>query len=933
QVMSEYRFCRVCGGNNRDNPALRLGENYVSKGSGVYTCEKDRQWFYKNAKLTKVCPKGEMDANAPENCDISVCPACKLHKCYRIGLKLKPQNSANCTTNGDPAHAYLQPNTPIANNGHNFVVNSNLTPTVGPNNQILQPVAGPSTTVPSNTNIMGSYPESVNTENDLLAQLLDMTDIEMMLTDEMGDTGIENLNPNQDFTQQSPQTSVHNTMAVESYQGAPVAQAATSGSTQTIAHNNTIARQTDTSDDHTIDDMIFTFINKINLGLVPTSGDPLLGKMKHIQVNENHNKIMVEQIRCELKQPGRLTQFLDATGLHREAIGMAEMFRTEEPWPYTNGWDLKVINASILRSGSSKYFSMDSSPRGRAIVFVTVDGLDVEIMRWKSIFGQLGFQYDVYREATCSQILDVLLGVSCQRFDADALLVMFIGGGYDEKIRGYSDRPDMSFTDIADIFSDSSATQQMETNEQIKNANMNFTPMDLWRNPMEDITQFGQAFSYTIAQYACKKHLTDLVEMTNKRLVSEQRDNENQKIMVAALDMTRDIYFNPGENYVLPGSGIYTCEADRQWFYRNAKFATVCQRTENGAPDMAICTCSSDKLHKCFSIGMRYEYNTQDMPQNSARRTKRHRSNTTQGTGFVPNQGYNYNLGTDHYSGHPPTNTSAIQQINGGNTYPAQVHSQQFNVYNQGINASEMHTSTSTQVLANTSMTVAANNGNLGLNRLQTNNTITTPTNSSLDNRIDDMKIQQNEHENKCRIQHIRNVLKDPVRMKQFLDNTGTHQLANELVEMFKMDYPWPYRTDLPELPVVRASELRSGNTRYFFMDSNPRGRAIVFISTDGLDGEADRWESILGQLGFEKDVYRKAKCSQIRDVLLGVSGQPFDADALFVMFIGGGYDEKICGYGGNEMSFKEIVDIFSDTNCVSLRNKPKIFVFNTFSI
>ncbi|CAG2167727.1 unnamed protein product, partial [Oppiella nova] len=127
-----------------------------------------------------------------------------------------------------------------------------------------------------------------------------------------------------------------------------------------------------------------------------------------------------------------------------------------------------------------------------------------------------------------------------------------------------------------------------------------------------------------------------------------------------------------GENYVRPGSCIYTCEADRQWFYRNAKFATVCQRTENGAPDMAICTCSSDKLHKCFSIGMRYEYNTQDMPQNSARRTKRHRSNTNQGTGFVPNQGYNYNLGTDHYSGHPPTNTSAIQQINGGYTYPAQ---------------------------------------------------------------------------------------------------------------------------------------------------------------------------------------------------------------------------------------------------------------------
>ena len=69
-------------------------------------------------------------------------------------------------------------------------------------------------------------------------------------------------------------------LTVESYQRALVAQSATSGSPQTIAYNNTIAKQTDTSDDHTIDDMIFTFINKINLGLVPTSGDPLLSKMK-----------------------------------------------------------------------------------------------------------------------------------------------------------------------------------------------------------------------------------------------------------------------------------------------------------------------------------------------------------------------------------------------------------------------------------------------------------------------------------------------------------------------------------------------------------------------------------------------------------------------------------------------------------------------------
>ncbi|CAG2168514.1 unnamed protein product [Oppiella nova] len=134
----------------------------------------------------------------------------------------------------------------------------------------------------------------------------------------------------------------------------------------------------------------------------------------------------------------------------------------EEPWPYTNDMDLKVINASILRSGSSRYFLMDSQPRGRAIVFVATDGLMDEADRWSSIFKQLGFQYDVYRDATCIQIRDVLEVIRDKPFDANALFVMFIGGGYNENICGYA--------------------------------------MDSWRNPTESITLFGQAFSYTIAQ-------------------------------------------------------------------------------------------------------------------------------------------------------------------------------------------------------------------------------------------------------------------------------------------------------------------------------------------------------------------------------------------------------------------------------------------------
>ncbi|CAG2178658.1 unnamed protein product, partial [Oppiella nova] len=255
-----------------------------------------------------------------------------------------------------------------------------------------------------------------------------------------------------------------------------------------------------TSDDHTIDDMIHSLLNKINLGLITTNDEPLLGKMKEIQVNENHIKIKIEEIRRELKKPGRLIKLLDATGLHQEAIGMAEMFRMEEPWPYTNDMDLKVINASILRSGSSRYFLMEFQPRGRAIVFVTTDGLMDEADRWASIFKQLGFQYAVYRDATCIQIRDVLEVIRDKPFDANALFVVFIGGGYNENICGYGNRPhnEMSFTDIVDIFSDRNPTKQLETDQEIeKHIHMNYNlprtyviythskSMDSWRNPTE----------------------------------------------------------------------------------------------------------------------------------------------------------------------------------------------------------------------------------------------------------------------------------------------------------------------------------------------------------------------------------------------------------------------------------------------------------------
>ncbi|CAG2182052.1 unnamed protein product, partial [Oppiella nova] len=65
-----------------------------------------------------------------------------------------------------------------------------------------------------------------------------------------------------------------------------------------------------------------------------------------------------------------------------------------------------------------------------------------------------------------------------------------------------------------------------------------------WLSHAEGMTLFGQAFSYSIAQYACNLHLTDLVNLTRKRLAYEQGDSDPQIVMVS-VDILRQIYFNP----------------------------------------------------------------------------------------------------------------------------------------------------------------------------------------------------------------------------------------------------------------------------------------------------------------------------------------------------------------------------------------------------
>ncbi|CAG2169069.1 unnamed protein product [Oppiella nova] len=131
---------------------------------------------------------------------------------------------------------------------------------------------------------------------------------------------------------------------------------------------------------------------------------------------------------------------------------------------------------------------------------------------------------------------------------------------------------------------------------------------------------------------------------------------------------------------------------------------------------------------------------------------------------------------------------------------------------------------------------------------------------------------------------------------------------------------------------VKNAHTLRSGASRWFVMDSAPRGQVIVFLQLDELKKEADRFNHIFQQLYFSVDIHVNYSCDKILDTLKHASRQEFKKDALIVMFIGHGHDEMIqgSGHGQDEIHIKKLIDQFSERNChPSLRPKPKIFVFN----
>ncbi|CAG2174805.1 unnamed protein product, partial [Oppiella nova] len=312
--------------------------------------------------------------------------------------------------------------------------------------------------------------------------------------------------------------------------------------------------------------------------------DILKQKELEVQKRQIFLQFTHESYDCDI-----LADMLQESGQDRAADKLRQYNMSKMPWVYTNDIKLYVVKAKILCSGHSTYFRMDSMPRGRAVIFVTIPELRNETLRWQSLLEQIYFRVEIHQGLTCDGINTVLDAVVDDRNEGDSLIVMFIGHGHDEKVQGSGEAPgdEMSVKTIVDKFSEdkcpslrnkhkifvfnccgnkwpepevpfiSQASRKLLVNlKSTSGVNVNKCTyviyacayvVESWYDEKSGLTIFGQAFSHTIAQYAWYKHLTELIMMTHSRLESECIGSKYELLPEIKMNsVDRQLYLSPG---------------------------------------------------------------------------------------------------------------------------------------------------------------------------------------------------------------------------------------------------------------------------------------------------------------------------------------------------------------------------------------------------
>ncbi len=180
----------------------------------------------------------------------------------------------------------------------------------------------------------------------------------------------------------------------------------------------------------------------------------------------------------------------------------------------------------------------------------------------------------------------------------------------------------------------------------------------------------------------------------------------------------------------------------------------------------------------------------------------------------------------------------------------------------------------------------------------------------------------------------------------KLLGLSGQSKAASELEEYNKSPGRMEVTTN-DEIPVKIGKEMKG--TLYYEMSRSPRGKCVIInnfvnyshgnlVENEGLYKESKRFQSIFSQLHFDvhpihTTVGMTAKA--IENTLKSIARDKSieKSDALIVMIISHGRDEKVLGYDVSQsldfIKISDIVDIFSETNCKALEQRPKLFFFN----
>ncbi len=132
-------------------------------------------------------------------------------------------------------------------------------------------------------------------------------------------------------------------------------------------------------------------------------------------------------------------------------------------------------------------------------------------------------------------------------------------------------------------------------------------------------------------------------------------------------------------------------------------------------------------------------------------------------------------------------------------------------------------------------------------------------------------------------------------------------------------------------IEVIKSKAEMKGSLIYQ-MTKNPRGNCIIILNEPKLTKELERFESVFSQLYFTVRKLVNLKAARILDELeILAKDKILDKNEAFIlMIIGHGINEGVIGFENQDsIPITEIVDIFSEKNCLYLKQSPKLFFFN----